>query len=110
MSADVGFNDYPRVVSLSSTIGAGAAYPHPTWSKPHRQVRCIVRNSQQIAPKLGPSRQLLQNRHYAQNPSMSEMACFRHLRIAAVPSFCLPEPLRVDENEDPTGVEDYIAQ
>jgi hypothetical protein len=50
------------------------------------------------------------NRHYAQNPSMSEMACFRHLRIAAVPSFCLPEPLRVDENEDPTGVEDYIAQ
>ena len=30
--------------------------------------------------------------------------------IAAVPSFCLPEPLRVDENEDPTGVEDYIAQ
>jgi hypothetical protein len=61
MSADVGFNDYPRVVSLSSTIGAGAAYPRPTWSKPHRQVRCIVRNSQQIAPKLGPSRQLLQN-------------------------------------------------
>jgi hypothetical protein len=68
MSADVGFNDYPRVVSLSSTIGAGAAYPRPTWSKPHRQVRCIVRNSQQIAPKLGPSRQLLQNLDYAQNP------------------------------------------
>ena len=26
------------------------------------------------------------------------------------PSFCFPEPLRVDENEDPTGVKGYIAQ
>jgi hypothetical protein len=26
------------------------------------------------------------------------------------PSFCLPEPLRVDENKDPTGVEGYIAK
>ena len=30
--------------------------------------------------------------------------------LEGVPLFCLPEPLRVDENEDPTGVEYYIAQ
>ena len=41
---------------------------------------------------------------------MSTPAFVHHEVTLGGPSFCLPEPLRVDENEDPTGVEDYIAQ